>query len=418
MPGEDGTGVNVTTLLNDLADVDLRLGSPTVYGEPRSLLPTVTDAYADEIAERINELTAGGMEVIVGSTFGTLNTAQLRRHIESDAGNGRLAVTFDTEGLHAELEEEINGPVGTFSKPTLDIIDGDIVIVEPGDPAPVCCEKESVRVAAEGILAGGSGPWLLNARETDDETLTAWATGSMIVDKVGEFTTAHSCCQPRVTNIQRMADIVRGTYLIPGESISLNEKVKRTRANGFVADGAIRQGSLTDEVGGGVSQFATTIFNAAYFAGLDFETYKAHSLYFSRYPFGREATISSPSPDLIISNTTEYPVLIWTSYEPRSITVTMYSTQNVDVIELGQRVSRKGQCTYVETDRLRTYPDGRRIVDTFEATYRPGENLNCSGGLIVPPPPPPEPEPDPDEGEGEEGGGEEGGGEEGGGDGG
>ena len=197
--------------------------------------------------------------------------------------------------------------------------------------------------------------------------------------------TSHSCCQPRVSNIQRMADLVRGTYLFPGESLSLNEEVKRTRANGFVADGAIRYGRLTQEVGGGVSQFATTFFNAAFFAGLEIEEYRAHSLYFKRYPFGREATISNPNPDLVVANTTDYPVLIWTSYDSRNITVTMYSTQNVDVVELGQRVSSRSRCTYVETDRQRTYEDGRVIVDTFEATYRPADGIDCNGSRIVPP---------------------------------
>lgn len=385
LEGENGIEIDVGSLIDDLSEVDLTDRHQTIVGEQRDLLPSVSDAYADEIGGRLNDLTATGMEVIVGSSRTTLTTAQLRRHLKPISAEGRVRIAFDIVGLHAELERAINGPVGEFDKPTLDIVDGDIVVVEEGEPAPFCCEAESVRVAAEGILAGGSGPWSLEARESDDATLTAWADGSLIVDKVGEFTTSHSCCQPRVSNIQRMADLVRGTYLVPGESLSLNAKVSRTRANGFVADGAIRFGRLTNEVGGGVSQFATTIFNAAFFAGLDYDEYRSHSIYFKRYPYGREATVSSPSPDLVIANTTEYPVLIWTSYDSRNITVTVYSTQNVDVVELGQRVSRRGKCTYVETDRERTYDDGRVRVDTVEATYRPAEGLDCNGQPVIPP---------------------------------
>ena len=383
--GVDGVGVNVGTLIEELAEIDLTEGEQTILGEPRTLLPSVTNDFADEIGRRLNDLTDGGMEVLVGFSHATLTTAQLRRHLKPVSANGDVKVAFDIVGLHAELERAINGPVGRFDKPVMDIVDGDIVVVEPGEPAPFCCDADSVRVAAEGILAGGVGPWRLESRETDDSTLAAWADGSLIVDKVGEFTTSHSCCQPRVSNIQRMADLVRGTYLVPGESLSLNRKVPRTRANGFVADGAIRFGRLTDEVGGGVSQFATTIFNAAYFAGLDFDEYRSHSIYFRRYPFGREATVSSPSPDLVIANTTDYPVLIWTSYDSRNITVTMYSTKNVDVVELGQRVSRRGECTYVETDRQRTFDDGRVVADTFEATYRPAEGLDCDGNPVIAP---------------------------------
>jgi vancomycin resistance protein YoaR len=180
-----------------------------------------------------------------------------------------------------------------------------------------------------------------------------------------------------------MADIVRGYYLVPGQIVSLNEYVgPRTREKGFVAAGAIRSGHLVPEVGGGVSQFATTIFNAAYFAGLDFVQYQAHSLYFSRYPYGREATISDPAPDLVIENTTEYPVLIWTSYTGSSITVSMYSTKNIEVEQVATRTSRRAQCTYVETDRERVYADGRTEIDTFWALYRPADGIDCNGNRI------------------------------------
>ncbi len=71
-------------------------------------------------------------------------------------------------------------------------------------------------------------------------------------------------------------------------------------------------------------QFATTLFNAAFFGGLDFVQYQPHSIYIDRYPFGREATVSWPSVDLKLSNPTEYPVLIWTEYTPTSITVKLF----------------------------------------------------------------------------------------------
>jgi vancomycin resistance protein YoaR len=208
----------------------------------------------------------------------------------------------------------------------------------------------------------------------------------MIVEPVGEFTTQHPCCEPRVSNIHRMADLLRGAYVLPGESFSMNEFIgPRTRAKGFVSAGAIRQGHMVQEVGGGVSQLVTTTFNAAYFAGLDFDEYRSHTIYFSRYPYGREATIGIPYPDLILNNTSEYPILIWTSYTDTSITVSIYSTRHIEVEELGQRKSSAGACTHVETDRQRTYPDGQVVVDTVVADYRPGEGLDC-GGRPIPAP--------------------------------
>jgi vancomycin resistance protein YoaR len=236
---------------------------------------------------------------------------------------------------------------------------------------------------AQGILEGSNGPFELTPKRADDPVTRSWASGSMIVELIGEFTTNHPCCEARVTNIQRMADLIRGVYILPGETFSVNEFVgPRTRDNGFVSAGAIRQGHMVQEVGGGVSQFVTTTFNAAYFAGLDFDEYRSHTIYFSRYPYGREATIGIPYPDLILNNTTDYPILVWNSYSGTSITVSLYSTKSIDVEELGQRRSSAGACTHVETDRQRTYPDGSVVVDTVVADYRPGEGLDCSGRAI------------------------------------
>ena len=82
------------------------------------------------------------------------------------------------------------------------------------------------------------------------------------------FTTYHDAGGARVTNIHRMADLVRGAVIAPGASFSINDYVgERTAEKGFVGAGAIRDGLHVDEIGGGVSQFATTMFNAAYFAG-------------------------------------------------------------------------------------------------------------------------------------------------------
>jgi vancomycin resistance protein YoaR len=152
---------------------------------------------------------------------------------------------------------------------------------------------------------------------------------------------------------------------------------RRTTENGFVPAGAIRNGEHVEEVGGGVSQFATTLFNAAYFAGLDIDEYQSHSEYFSRYPRGREATMGFPAPDLVITNDTPYGVMIGTSYTGSSLTVTMYSTPYATAEQTGIREGQSGNCTVVTTTRTRTYPDRDPETDEFRATYRPGEGQFC-----------------------------------------
>ncbi|HLT69803.1 MAG TPA: VanW family protein, partial [Acidimicrobiales bacterium] len=121
----------------------------------------------------------------------------------------------------------------------------------------------------------------------------------------------------------------------------------------------------------------TTLFNAAYFAGLDIPVSQAHSEYFSRYPLGREATMGHPAPDLQIRNNTPYGILIWTSYTDSSITVTLYSTPYARAEQTGINESMSGACRVVTTTRTRTYPDGSTETDTFRATYRPGPGQGC-----------------------------------------
>ena len=136
-----------------------------------------------------------------------------------------------------------------------------------------------------------------------------------------------------MTNIKRAAELLDGTVLTPRERFSLNEAIgQRTVEKGFVSAPQIRAGRLEDSVGGGISQVATTIYNAAFFAGLRIDEHQAHQFYISRYPMGREATVSWGGPEMICTNDWPVGVLIRSCGPTRSITVRLYSSK------LGRRV--------------------------------------------------------------------------------
>jgi vancomycin resistance protein YoaR len=167
----------------------------------------------------------------------------------------------------------------------------------------------------------------------EPEITTAEVKALGIKEVVGEFTTFHPCCASRVTNIHVMADIVDGAMVMPGETFSLNGYVGvRDTTRGFVKAPMILDGVLTPSVGGGVSQFATTMFNAVFFSGLKDVYHKPHSFYINRYPPGREATVSHPEPDLKWTNDSPYGVVIKTSYTSGSITVRFWSTKVYDKV--------------------------------------------------------------------------------------
>src|SRR5205085_8249446 len=131
----------------------------------------------------------------------------------------------------------------------------------------------------------------------------------------------------------------------PHTRLSINGLIgPRTLAKGFVVDHVIEDGKFAEAVGGGISQFATTLFNASFFAGLDVPEYQSHSIYISRYPYGREATLNFPHPDLIIANNTPYGVLIWPTYTGTTLTVSLYSTKYAPGTQTAQSQAPNGSC--------------------------------------------------------------------------
>jgi vancomycin resistance protein YoaR len=123
--------------------------------------------------------------------------------------------------------------------------------------------------------------------------------------------TPHPCCRPRVHNLDLITGIVNNAIILPGQTFSLNAYVgERTAARGFVPAPEISGGAEKEAVGGGVSQFATTMFNAAYFSGMKILEHHPHSFWISRYPPGREATVSWPAPDLKWQNDSPYGILV------------------------------------------------------------------------------------------------------------
>ena len=224
------------------------------------------------------------------------------------------------------------------------------------------------------MSAGSSAPWEVPVPMTPVEAdLTdAEATAYGVTQPVASFTTFHACCESRVTNIHRIAEIVDGHQILPDEYFELNHFVgERTTERGFVEGGAILEGEFVTSVGGGVSQFATTFFNASWFAGAEIISHQPHSIYISRYPAGREATINYPGVNLEIQNDSPYAIVVDTSFTDTSVTVTFWSTPywTVETITGEQRPNDFGSFT-ITVARDRTGADGWNDIDEYTTVYR------------------------------------------------
>jgi vancomycin resistance protein YoaR len=144
------------------------------------------------------------------------------------------------------------------------------------------------------------------ARTTAPELTTAEADRLRITSVLGSYSTYYAGTADRIRNLQLAVSLLDGTLVPPGETFSLNGVVgPRTTERGFRSAPVIVNAEYTEGVGGGVSQVATTIFNAAWEAGLKIAQRAPHSLYISRYPLGRDATVNYPDLDLRFLNDTD-----------------------------------------------------------------------------------------------------------------
>ncbi len=153
--------------------------------------------------------------------------------------------------------------------------------------------------------------------------------GDLPVHRVSRFTTYFNCCEARVTNIRTMARAVNGTVVMPGETFSIDALIgPRTSAKGYVPAGYLQNGvGYCCAVGGGVSQFGTTIHNAVFWGGLQVVSHRPHTGWISRYPLGIEATLVYQSIDYRFRNDTATPITIRTSTTGSSVTVELWGYQ-------------------------------------------------------------------------------------------
>ncbi|MXY10767.1 MAG: hypothetical protein F4Z00_16475 [Acidimicrobiaceae bacterium] len=338
-------------------------------------------ALATALAEKANSITAGGVSLQLKGTDETFSIGELalRQFIVLVGEQHKTYVTLDGS-LRDTLASLFVG-IGEEGIPaTFGLDEAGNVVIADGSPGFKCCHETALATLLTGMVEGHE-VIALPAAPAPHPRGREWAESLGITDLVAEFTTPFAPGQDRIINIARISELTRGVVIEPGQRFSVNGHVgPRTVANGFVPAAMILDGVFVDSVGGGISQYATTLFNAAFFAGLDFIDYQSHSIYLSRYPYGREATVSYPAPDLVIENNTPYGVMLWPTTGDSSITVRLYSTPWVLAEQTNQWSQPRGtSCTRVVTERTRTWPeDGRSETDTVRALYRP-EGLNCDG---------------------------------------
>ena len=229
--------------------------------------------------------------------------------------DGTLAVGIDPALLQSETGEDLEVFGSGAKDASFEVSGGAVTVVPSVDGVGIAPDHLAEQLMT---VLTQPAPRTLNAElgpvPADFTTEEAQALG--VKEEIGSFTTNIGNANSG-ENIRVVAAEVDGALVMPGETFSLNTFTgPRGTAQGYIPAGVISGGKFTQAVGGGISQFATTMFNAVFFSGLEDVYHKPHSYYISRYPAGREATVYEGQIDLQWKNDSDTGVYIDTAWTP------------------------------------------------------------------------------------------------------
>ncbi|WP_028479563.1 VanW family protein [Nocardia sp. CNY236] len=334
------------------------LGRPLDLPETTAPM-TVRPEAVDHALRTVAEPAVSAPITLMGKgVSATLDPEQLASVLSFEPDeHGGLAPVIDHEiaiGLLApqlaESEVEPKDAAFTVTGSTIAVVPA--VIGETID-WPKTLDQLSALIIATGERAGE-----VAYEKREPELTTEAAQALNITEVMGKFTTS-GFSGPSGVNIRTVADKVNGAVVAPGDIFSLNDFTgPRGVAEGYVESGIIDHGRPSTAVGGGISQFATTLFNAAYFAGLEDAGHTEHSYYISRYPAAREATVFDGVIDLRFRNNTANGVYIEAFANSSTVTVRMWGVKTVDV------ESVTGERTRPTEPATVTLPEGEDCIAT------------------------------------------------------
>ncbi|MBW3593851.1 MAG: VanW family protein, partial [Actinobacteria bacterium] len=311
---------------------------------------------------------------------------------------------------------------GAIDRPPRDAafaVAGDTVSIVPDQPGRGVDVARTARAILAAATSASDRTAAIVVEETRAKRTTADVKAMGIDRLLASYTTPYSGTPQRIGNLQLAVAALDGTLLAPGETFSFNGVVgERTAERGYQTAPVIIAGEYEEDVGGGVSQVATTVFNAAWEAGLQITERNPHALYITRYQLGRDATVNYPNLDLKFVNDTKKWVLVKGAYGSIGIEVSLYGGESRRVESIPRELEETGpgpvrrvpdptleqgktvveeegtKSSRVSVDRIVYSADGTELRrETWRTSYR-GEYRIVRVGTKVPEPPKPKPAPE------------------------
>jgi vancomycin resistance protein YoaR len=275
-------------------------------------------------------------------------------------GSKRLGIAGPrADAYFAQLSERVGVPPRDAGF----VVSGDLVKVVPSRNGTELDVPRTSRALLRAATSPSNRVARVSIAVAKPDITTKEAVAMGIDTRMASYKTYNSGTWDRITNLRLGVTNLDDTLVAPGGTFSLNDAIgERTEERGFRKAPVIIGTRYEEEVGGGTSQVATTVFNAAWEAGLRITERNPHSLYIDRYQLGRDATVYWPSLDLKFVNDTDSWVLVKGFPESDGITVSIYGGER-------RRVeSSEGSMTVTGSPPVRrvkdpTLPVGQSVVE-------------------------------------------------------
>ncbi len=388
-------------------------------GTPDELAVSVTKPQADAEAiqkamtEFAEPAMSGPIRLTVGSKSVELTPEELAPGLAVTVKDGKITPSVSTKLLEPLFQQRFKALEILPKDAGVQIVGAGPKVIPAVDGMVVDRTKVGTAILAALPKPVGERRAVVNLAPTKAKVTTEAVQALGIKEVMGQFTTQFPHAPYRNVNIGTAARKINGTLVKSGDTFSLNEIVgERTKENGFTEGNIISGGKFVLDLGGGVSQSATTTFNAAFFAGLKDVEHKAHSVYISRYPIGREATVAWPSVDMKFLNDSGHGILVQTIFKAStpgtagSITVKIWGTKVWDITagQSGKSNPRKPGLVYnteanckpqaptpgfdITIYRYFAQNGVRKKTESFVTKYNAADDIRCGPKPGTTPPPP------------------------------
>jgi vancomycin resistance protein YoaR len=396
---EDGRDVDIPVAVTTVASAYLTTTGPVDLPEV-VLEPAVSNEEAEEFV-------AGPATIAVSAPV-TIEVEDIRPQVLPEAiaesthylvEGDALAPQVDGAILHDSIAEELKPVEEPGNNATFEIDSSNVPVVVPSRVGRGVSDEVLAAAVSNAMFAEGDervAPAPVTVRDPVLTTEDAMELG--VIEEISSFTQQVTYVDYMAHNLALASEYINGTLLLPGDVFSMNKTTEnRDPENGYMEGWVIGPGGIFQKaLGGGLSAATTTVWSAAFYAGLEPVEVQAHSVYISRYVPGLEATVAWDAFDMKFRNDTPYGVFITAQSDETSMTVRMYSTKIYTKIdaEVGERFAltsnRKiynessacsaqtgGPGFTIDVDRVFYEGDVEVERETFTTTYRPAPQVVC-----------------------------------------